>query len=252
MRLFYYKTFKIEKSDGSLRTIREPSIYLKRFQKHVNNILPSETIECVQGFSKGKSIITNALCHINAKWSIHYDIENFFPTISNQTMERLFRKFNIPGFYLPIVGDHDRLPQGSPCSPKIANLAAWLIDQRISKLCNELNCVYTRYADDLTISGNQTVDLQKLTNVIKTIIESCGFRLKTKKTRTYVGDFRIITGIIIKNHKLMCSQSIILECERLTKISNKSKKQSQKLTGLKAFIDSVENANKGCNRANRN
>lgn len=48
-----------------------------------------------------------------------------------------------------------KLPQGSPCSPIIANLVAHLLDVRLVGLAKRSNCSYTRYADDITFSTNQ-------------------------------------------------------------------------------------------------
>jgi RNA-directed DNA polymerase len=46
------------------------------------------------------------------------------------------------------------LPQGAPTSPSLANLACFRLDRRLTGLPATLDASYTRYADDLTISGS--------------------------------------------------------------------------------------------------
>ena len=54
-----------------------------------------------------------------------------------------------------MAGDSRRriFPQGAPTSPALANLAAFTLDRRLTGLAASLEISYTRYADDLTFSG---------------------------------------------------------------------------------------------------
>jgi hypothetical protein len=49
------------------------------------------------------------------------------------------------------------LPQGAPTSPALANLAAFVLDARLSGLARAADATYTRYADDLAFSGDARV-----------------------------------------------------------------------------------------------
>ena len=51
------------------------------------------------------------------------------------------------------------LPQGAPSSPQLANLLPFHLDRRLAGYAAAVGATYTRYADDLTISGsNLAVD----------------------------------------------------------------------------------------------
>ena len=45
-----------------------------------------------------------------------------------------------------------RLPQGAPSSPVITNMICVPLDNALLRLVKKTNCVYTRYADDITFS----------------------------------------------------------------------------------------------------
>src|SRR6185436_6088616 len=50
-----------------------------------------------------------------------------------------------------LLGRH--LPQGAPTSPALANLCAYPLDARLTGLARRFSATYTRYADDLLLSG---------------------------------------------------------------------------------------------------
>ena len=46
----------------------------------------------------------------------------------------------------------DGLPQGAPTSPRLSNLVNYRLDRRIAAMAKKLGALYTRYADDITLS----------------------------------------------------------------------------------------------------
>lgn len=166
-----YQTFDIPKASGGTRTIHAPTEKLKRLQSRLADVL----LECnseihkknplpplSHGFEVGRSIFTNAWEHKNKRYVLNLDIENFFPTINFGRIRGFFisnRDYALPvkaaTLIAQIASFHGKLPQGSPCSPIIANLIAHLLDVRMVRLAKRHKCTYSRYADDLTFSTNQ-------------------------------------------------------------------------------------------------
>ena len=55
-------------------------------------------------------------------------------------------------YYVSIGNRH--LVQGAPTSPMMANILTRNLDRRLDGLAKQVGFDYTRYADDLTFSGN--------------------------------------------------------------------------------------------------
>lgn len=77
------------------------------------------------------------------------------------------------------------LPQGSPSSPALANLAAFRLDVRLAALAARLGARYSRYADDLAFSGGERLarSADRLVARIAAIVIEEGFRPRFRKTR---------------------------------------------------------------------
>jgi hypothetical protein len=92
------------------------------------------------------------------------------------------------------------LPQGAPTSPAIANLAAFRLDCRLSGLARSLDATYSRYADDLTISGGPELarGSRRLTQLVAVIATEEGFMLNHRKTSFHQRSGRqTVTGVVV-------------------------------------------------------
>jgi hypothetical protein len=92
------------------------------------------------------------------------------------------------------------LPQGSPTSPALANLAAFRLDVRLTALARSWGGRYTRYADDLAFSGGAGwgTGTSRLLDAIEEIVRDEGFRLNQRKTGVMLSAGRqTLTGLVV-------------------------------------------------------
>lgn len=213
-----YKTFVIPKKTGGVRNIEAPDEELKKIQRWIkDNILDKfEVSPHAKGFVKNKSIYDNAVLHTNKKLVINLDLKDFFPSI---TYSDIFKTFKYIGYTTEVshlltqlcTNGNNVLPQGSPASPNLSNLVCLKLDKRLSKLAQTNNFTYTRYADDITISGDRKIKFNL--NIILKIIEEEKFNINTKKTRLqYSNQRQEVTGLIV-NKKVSITKALRKELE---------------------------------------
>jgi RNA-directed DNA polymerase len=208
----FYRLFEIPKRNGGLRTISMPYPTLLHIQHWIKtNILEKVLLhDCAHGFVKKKSILTNASIHVGKSIILKMDISDFFPSINLKRVISIFRRFGYSkdiSFYLSSLCTlKDQLPQGAATSPMISNIIAKKFDHRLNNLANSLNLSYSRYADDLTFSGDYIS--YKFVPIVKKIIEEEGFRINDSKTKLLTGSGKkIVTGISISSHSLKLPKS---------------------------------------------
>lgn len=92
-----------------------------------------------------------------------------------------------------------RLPQGAPASPFLANVYLYLFDGWCSGLCARSGTMYTRYADDLVISGdNKEVLLAIYYRMRRMLAERFYLTTNDKKTRVESSKSRQkVCGLVI-------------------------------------------------------
>jgi RNA-directed DNA polymerase len=222
-----YRTFDIPKRSGGRRNIAAPPNDLALVQKRLSNLLqdcldsfgaghPQPRDQFSHGFRRGRSIITNADMHTDRRYVFNTDIVDFFGSINFGRVRGYFLKDDrfalseeVATALAHIACYNNQLPQGSPCSPVIANLIAHILDVRLVKLAKRTGCIYSRYADDLTFSTNKRsfpTDLAEQTHShdwtvgpeLLHLVKQCGFDLSPSKTRMQYRDSRQeVTGLTV-------------------------------------------------------
>jgi hypothetical protein len=219
----------IDKRSGGRRLIEAPKPKLKRVQWRIlegilNKVPPHMA---AHGFVTGRSISTNARPHVGQRVVLKFDLENFYPNVSFNRVVAIFRSLGycreaaiwlgrLTTTTLPYAFDSElvippeigpylgrRLPQGAPTSPALANLSAFSLDLRLSGLARTFGANYTRYADDLTFSGDERFlkSLAVFIPLVKQIVKSERFRIHRRKIRVLRDNQRqTVAGVVVNSH----------------------------------------------------
>jgi len=160
----YYREFRIKKRSGGTRQIVTPLPSLLECQRWIaqNSLTPLPTSICATGYKKHSSIKRNAELHCNRKIVVKLDISDFFGSITFDRVMALYVNLGYPrnvAFALSRLCCLDgTLPQGAATSPVLANLVCKRMDDQFYRFCRKRGLRYTRYSDDIAISGNKITD----------------------------------------------------------------------------------------------
>lgn len=125
---------------------------------------------------------------------------NYKGSVSSEKAARIhfFWKDLNEGYELNYKGLEPVLPQGAPTSPMLSNIIGTKLDKRLNGFAKKNQINYSRYADDITFSGNYE-NLPKI-SFIRKIIEDEGFRINESKTRLLnSGNRQIVTGLVVND-----------------------------------------------------
>lgn len=207
----YYSFFYITGRSGKRRRICAPSKRMKARQRWIlENILEKQQISpYCEGFVKEHSIVTNARCHVNKSQVLSIDIQDFFPSITQKQVSDVFEELGytreVADCLAQLCCNEGVLPQGAPTSPYLANLVCRGMDEELAELSAKHGVTFTRYADDMTFSGDG--NLAAMLPEIGRIIGGCGFQLNEKKTRLQSGACKLITGLVVEDGRVKVPKS---------------------------------------------
>lgn len=220
-----YSVSKIPKRSGGERQIEAPCVSLKMVQKGILKEVFGEARhhEACHGFRTKHSIVTNASPHVGKDVVLNLDLKDFFPSITAGRVYGIYKSFVGENKYARFLTDvsvfNGRLPQGAPTSPMIANLACLRLDRRLSGLAEKNGMDYTRYADDLTFSGSESIIAY--IPAMKRIIAEEGFKLALPKLRIHrKGSHQEVTGLTV-NERVSVPRAIRRRLRAAVHTSNK-------------------------------
>jgi hypothetical protein len=157
----------------------------------------------IHGFMPSRNPVTNAQAHVGFKWSLCMDLEDFFDHVTLQKLVDLGMSYSLAVLITDAAGV---ARQGYATSPAAANIAFQSVDRVILAALREIcpGAVYTRYADDLTISGNSLRALERLRRKVTELIHAAGFKISDRKTKMLsarAGN-RVITGVSVGENRI--------------------------------------------------
>ncbi len=209
-----YTYFRKRTGRRKRRALFRPSPELKSVQQSLNYYLqavyypirPASVhgiVKCPSDVSPKLSILSNARCQTGKNFVINADVFRFFPTISATMVRNVFLSapfhFNIDlaSALALLCVCRNWLPTGSPASPVISNLVCIPLDHALERLAEGHGYTYTRYADDLTFSGNEK-PRDVFRQQLEMILGQHGFLLNHKKYRVQSRHSRqMVTGLVV-------------------------------------------------------
>ena len=243
-----YTTFRIAKKSGGTRLIQSPSYPLRIVQRWIlRNILDRlDTTPSSFGFERGSKLRLHALEHVGARAVLTLDIKDFFASISIARVTRVYRTAGYPSSAASILAHlctcGGALPQGAPSSPRLANLACFRMDRRLSRFAERKGIVYTRYADDMSFSASSAATLAKARPFITHIVRDSGFRLNSPKTRL-IGPQgrRTVTGLVLAGETAGIGRSRLRELRARIQHAH-LESGSPNLSAIQGWLDYVSDA----------
>lgn len=212
----HYRSRLLAKRSGGWRLLEVPHPYLMALQRRVLegllNRLPVH--EAAHGYTRRRSVVEHAAEHAGQAVVLRFDLRDFFASVRAARVQALFstlgygeavareltalctvatpepvlRRWQADGglnwSQLQRLRE-PHLPQGAPSSAALANLCAFRLDLRLDGLAQQLGARYTRYADDLVLSGpvHLRAARARIEAWVGRIALEEGFALNHRKTR---------------------------------------------------------------------
>ena len=199
---YFYRDFEIVKKNGTKRLISEPLPSLKEIQIWIlRNILNKVPISpFAKAYKTNVSLIENLKFHKNQPKVFTLDLENFFQSLTIGLVEKEFHQLGYSKMVSRLLSKlctRDKaLPQGAPTSPYLSNLIFKNADIEIAVYCKLHKIRYTRYADDMSFSGD--FDENKLLHKVIETVEKLNLRINKNKTKLMKSNTRqTVTGIVV-------------------------------------------------------
>ena len=212
----YYEVFLIPKKNGyrEISAIKKSTI-LYDVQLGLKEYFSRFSISnAAKGFIKDHSYFDFLNPHVNKKYYLRIDIQDFFGSITKElifdTLNPYCKFEDVVNYMVDLTTIGEKLPQGAVTSPILSNIVFAKVDQRILKYCQSLitiyengeqkvnDIIYTRYADDLLFSS----DFMDFKNnsyflyIIKKILNENGFKINYDKMK-YGYNQIVLSGFVV-------------------------------------------------------
>jgi hypothetical protein len=221
----------LPKRSGGWRLLEVPEGHLLGLQRRLlagllHRVPPHEA---ALGFAQGRSVLDHAAAHAGQPVLLKFDLQDFFGSVRASRVHALFATLGYPDAVAAALtalctvatpesvlarGHPDgpiawpqrqrlrdaHLAQGAATSPVLANLCAFRLDLRLQGLANTLGARYSRYADDIVLSGPTHLHTARarIRAWVSRIVAEEGFALNATKTHVVrAGQRQQVCGIVV-------------------------------------------------------
>lgn len=199
-----YRVFFIPKRSGGHRQICAPSRKLAHIQRQIlRKVLQRIPVnKCAKAYVRGRSILNNARFHQGQKIIVKADISDFFGSINSEFVRKCLvdrgLSVEISDCIAEISSRNGVLLQGAPTSGYLSNIVMDDFDRATILYCIKNGLRYTRYSDDITISGD-SVNIKSLYEFLIIQLSKIDLVFNSKKFKVLRNNRhrQLVTGIVV-------------------------------------------------------
>lgn len=258
-----YKVFNIPKKNGGDREVAQPAREVKKIQRWIvqklTPILPVH--EVTTAYRLNSSIKMNAQPHVDSYFLLKIDFKNFFPSILKSDIVKHLETHCAEYYdasaialianclcWTPNRKPPLRLCIGAPSSPLISNSILYSFDSIVFDTAQKSGIIYTRYADDISISSSKRGDLDTILKHIESTLKEIEYpSITINEAKTVFASrkgCRFVTGIVLTPEKKLSvgrdRKKLIRAMYYRFRRGLLTEKEQARLTGLLAFVESIE------------
>lgn len=207
----YRKAKPIVKPDGSIRQPFDALPPLKSIQRRIKDRILKRVLfpEYLTGSLSGRDYRTNAALHVGSKIIICEDVEGFFPSTNRERVSDIWLNFfrfseDVATLLTNLTTMNGKLPQGAITSSYLANLAFWDYEPRLYAKLAQMNVIYSRYVDDISMSSKQFLSKEEQTKLIAQVygmLNHHGYKAKRRKHETFSSGKAMFATKLMMNRK---------------------------------------------------
>jgi RNA-directed DNA polymerase len=205
-RRLHYRHFALRTGNDKVRHIDHPAPELLDVQRRIVRFVlaPLGFGDAAHGGVRGRSPASNSAIHRGKRCVVKLDVKSFFPSVKHKRIYRLFRHEHgfgkdVSRLLTRLVTLRGALPQGAATSPAVANHFAAPVDERLASSVERHGLAYSRFVDDLTISGDRP---RLLIDHTTRLLKARGLNLAPEKLKVCGREKRQeVTGLVVNDAK---------------------------------------------------
>ncbi len=227
------ENYEVVAHPANKKPLLKPRENLKKYHRFLNlflieNLPINERV--VFSYRRGASAFDAVKKHREGRYFFHTDIRSFFDSIDAGMVRQTILSGEDSCAILDLHESIERIvdlicvngsvPVGFPTSAPLSNAVLLNFDNYLEKTCDNLGLVYSRYADDIIISGS---DRENISNIDETVqsglyeFASKNLIINRRKTRFFQvgGKVKILGMLILPNQKIIPDSKKTKELEFL-------------------------------------